>query len=310
MYDVRAIRREEIEQSIPLLVEDATLASAGMRSSVEAFLDLAKRERYDLTRQMVAVRDGRLRYTCLFIPASGRTAFVYSSRCSAEDEALTAAAEALRRLRDWAFASDCYLVQVLIEPADEARFSLLQQAGFKHLTDLSYLMSTSVYTFEESADGEDYAWLGYSEQNEPLFKEVIQRTYQQSLDCPELQYLREMDDVLASHKSAGEFEPGLWKLLMVEQRPVGVLLLAPMKSGGPMELVYMGLTPEARGKGLGNVLLFEALRATARYGCESMVLAVDVRNRPAFGLYEKMGFREVLQRRVMYCSEKCYTQRV
>src|SRR3712207_8951894 len=37
--------------------------------------------------------------------------------------------------------------------------------------------------------------------------------FRSSLDCPALNGVRDMEDVLAGHKASGEFDPALWFLL-------------------------------------------------------------------------------------------------
>ncbi len=304
MLDVRAIQPHEIEQSLPLLVNDATLMTGSVEHAVKTFRDLARQERYDLTRQIVVAEDGRLCYACLLIPTPGHAGFIYSAQVDNWNEDLFAAAvRAVEMLRDEAFRVDTYLLQVLLGKKDQSRYGLFLRAGFRHLTDLSYLMCPADHFYlEHDMRNEGIEWLDFNADREELYKETICRTYIDSLDCPELQPLRDIDDVIASHKSAGIFEPRLWKLLVYEQQPTGVLLMVPMKGFGPMELVYMGLTPEGRGRGLGVVLLQKAFTAARYYGSESIILAVDMRNDIAFHLYTGMGFKDIMQRRVVYCS--------
>jgi ribosomal protein S18 acetylase RimI-like enzyme len=55
------------------------------------------------------------------------------------------------------------------------------------------------------------------------------------------------------------------------------------------EVVYLGLTPAARGRGLGRAVLQQAL-ALARIHVPRLELAVDCRNTPATRLYHSTGF--------------------
>jgi mycothiol synthase len=54
-------------------------------------------------------------------------------------------------------------------------------------------------------------------------------------------------------------------------------------------VIYLGLTPAARGRGLGRAVLRHALEL-ARAHVPRLELAVDLRNMPAVRLYQAAGF--------------------
>jgi ribosomal-protein-alanine N-acetyltransferase len=69
---------------------------------------------------------------------------------------------------------------------------------------------------------------------------------------------------------------------------------------GEVELLSIGVVPEARSRGVGGFLLASALdrlEATGRPVCH---LEVRVSNAPARALYERLGFELVGQRRAYY----------
>lgn len=82
------------------------------------------------------------------------------------------------------------------------------------------------------------------------FKAAIQQSYQQTLDCPALNGVRSIDDVVAGHRAAGEYNPANWLLLRDQGRPAGVLVLAQVPGTQVMELVYIGLAADIRGRGI------------------------------------------------------------
>jgi ribosomal protein S18 acetylase RimI-like enzyme len=148
-----------------------------------------------------------------------------------------------------------------------------------------------------------FGWLPYSARAHEQFVSAIAETYRHSLDCPALNGLRDMNDVLAGHKASGEFDPALW-VLLCEHVPGaahvgsthvahGVLLLSKMPPGDSLELVYLGLTPAARGRGLGDLLVKEALAAVAAQGASRLSLAVDSGNAPALKLYYRHGLHRI-----------------
>jgi ribosomal protein S18 acetylase RimI-like enzyme len=77
-----------------------------------------------------------------------------------------------------------------------------------------------------------------------------------------------------------------------------VLILAGHAAAGNWELVYMGVTPEARGRGLGANIVHFALNVAARGGAQRVVLAVDAANQPAVEMYRRAGFLEWERRTV------------
>jgi ribosomal protein S18 acetylase RimI-like enzyme len=102
-----------------------------------------------------------------------------------------------------------------------------------------------------------------------------------------------MEDVIAGHKATGLFDPTAWHLLMEQTQPRGVLILSPAPHNELLELVYLGLSPESRGKGLGDVLMRLALNEVKRLDRSELSLAVDSRNEPALKLYFRHGLRRV-----------------
>ena len=71
--------------------------------------------------------------------------------------------------------------------------------------------------------------------------------------------------------------------------PRAILLLSEVPDRPSWEVAYLGLTPPARGRGLGRAALAHALDL-ARPHVARLELAVDERNHPARHLYEVAGF--------------------
>lgn len=204
------------------------------------------------------------------------------------------------------------VIQVLLadEPASAPVAEIFAQAGYGDLAKLRYL--------QRRVDDLPARWplprglrlLPFSNATRPLFEQAIRASYVDSLDCPALHEVRPINEVIESHKAAGAFRPDWWQVLVRDGSgsrregggviPVGVLLLAGMgeKTGG-LELVYLGLAPEARGKGLARYLLNVASRATFECHEQILTLAVDDANKRAIALYESCGFRLLRRRRVL-----------
>ncbi len=119
---------------------------------------------------------------------------------------------------------------------------------------------------------------------------TLQRTYEGTLDCPEVNGARTIDEVIAGHQAQGRFDPDRWWLALRDGQPVGVMLLSELAESNDWEVAYMGLVPEARRQGLGRQLLLQALHAARAAGVRSVTLSVDGRNHPAWQLYVGTGF--------------------
>ena len=63
-----------------------------------------------------------------------------------------------------------------------------------------------------------------------------------------------------------------------------------MKSDG-IELTYIGVAADQRGKGVGKVLLNAFIEMSRKAGYQSLILSVEKDNEPAIALYQKAGFK-------------------
>jgi ribosomal protein S18 acetylase RimI-like enzyme len=68
------------------------------------------------------------------------------------------------------------------------------------------------------------------------------------------------------------------------------MLFSPSPGTGTLELVYLGLSPMLRGRGLGGRLLAFGLSHLVWREEGTVTCAVDQRNTPACRLYERFGF--------------------
>lgn len=59
---------------------------------------------------------------------------------------------------------------------------------------------------------------------------------------------------------------------------------------GDVELTYIGVSPAARGHGLGRTLLGGFLDAARKAGYQTVILSVETDNQPAIRLYTAAGF--------------------
>jgi ribosomal protein S18 acetylase RimI-like enzyme len=181
------------------------------------------------------------------------------------------------------------MIQVLLATDAGLSAERLRSGGFEHAADLLYLVSpTSAFPTTSPEGGLDYAAL--SPADAARFKEIIERTYRGTRDCPRLNGVRPTAEVIEGYRAVGDFDPANWLIAKDHGTDVGCLILAPHCKERIYELVYMGVVPEARGRGFGRALARQAQWLARRSGAERLVLAVDAANEPALRGYAAAGF--------------------
>lgn len=248
----------------------------------------------------VEAEGGRLGPVYLAIPNVGRTAmiFVTPPRAAADVPRLVRLIdEAHGRLNPARVA----LAQALLEPNESLLARAFVQAGYTRLAVLHYMERrlTRLRSFPEPQWPDEVTLLPYRPALEGQFKQALAASYVETLDCPALCGLRDLDDVLRDHKGAGIQDPTLWTLVLWEGQPAAVLLLNPLADGESVELSYLGVGSEHRRRGLGRRLMARAMHQLSERPFRRFTLAVDERNEPALNLYRSFGLAST-DRRLAY----------
>lgn len=196
--------------------------------------------------------------------------------------------------------SDSWIAQILLTQEHESDGLLLAECGFPVLTELLFMSAATLTEQPHQKEGESWQSVIWSESIRPQFEAAITATYEGTLDCPELNGRRSGDQALLGHEISGPFQPELWKIYSQGETNAGVVLARchTDESDPVFEIVYLGVAPPFRGRGLGRKMLTDLIAEACRQGVSEIMLAVDVRNSPAIGLYEQFGFREFDRRQV------------
>jgi len=202
-------------------------------------------------------------------------------------------AAAVAKLAD----AGCSLAQALLVPGD-TRGQDFEANGFVLIAEMIRMERESALRSDQSLDHGGMEFVSYEQASEHDFEKVIEQTYGESLDCPELDGVRTVTDTLESYKAAGSFRPDLWLLARQRGNWVGCVLLSHATAECSCEIQYMGVIPPARGQQIGRILCERALLDARRIGARKLVLSVDSRNRPAIDHYRAMRFIETNRRRV------------
>ncbi|MBL0871166.1 MAG: GNAT family N-acetyltransferase, partial [Phycisphaerales bacterium] len=192
--------------------------------------------------------------------------------------------------------------QSLLEPTQASLRSSFVQGGFSHLADLAYMRreiprrpSFDPPTWPAGVSVRSVASMPPAKAEAALVR-ALTRSYIGTLDCPALCSLRTTQDVLASHRSVGTYDPAMWHVVFVNDEAEGCLLLSPCPAQQTVELVYIGLGPSARGMGLGTGLMKMGLNSLCVRAERWLACAVDEANTPARRLYESLRFRAFAKR--------------
>jgi ribosomal protein S18 acetylase RimI-like enzyme len=289
---IRLAQLHEIEPAVRLI-----LAPAGTPVDVPAardFITFARERGIDFdTALYLAERGGKLLTAALPVVSPGRTMLILLPGGLSGKAVEIATRRLMPPVCELGRARDVHLAQALIDPQDATLARALEEAGFSRMAQLHYLQVTPPAGSPAPMLPAGLQWVRYSEQTHDLFGRTIVTSYQQSLDCPALSGLRDVEDIIAGHKASGAFDPNCWFLLQEGDRPIGVLLLNQTLRGDAIELTYLGLLPEARGRKLGELMLRQALAVAARLGHSRFCLAVDAQNLPALKLYYRHGMQRV-----------------
>jgi RimJ/RimL family protein N-acetyltransferase len=241
------------------------------------------------------------------LPLRGASGLVWPPE--AEDEALED--RLIRHALDLLRGRGAKIVQSLLIPHEAHQAASLLRHGFRHLTTLEYLrhpldQQSDVGGWGEPADApERLTYHAYDALIAPLFHMTLLRTYEATLDCPELNNARDVTEIIDGHQAHGHYDPHRWWLARENGRPAGVLLLNELPDWRSLDIVYLGLVPEARGRGLGRELVGRALAAARAAGLPQVTLAVDRRNLPARALYARLGFEGFDEREVFLAFLTC-----
>jgi ribosomal protein S18 acetylase RimI-like enzyme len=194
------------------------------------------------------------------------------------------------------------LAQALLERHETPQAAGLEAAGFLRLGELAYLAWTNgssapVVEAPPGIELASFSSLSGDERDELLVR-ILKKTYIETQDCPELCGLRDARDVLDSHRAVGAHDPNLWWLLFDGDpssggEPEGCMLLNPCPEQDSVELVYLGLAPALRGRGIAAHALAVGLHAMRARPEARLTCAVDTRNTPAMRLYDRFGFERI-----------------
>ncbi|MBK8915676.1 MAG: GNAT family N-acetyltransferase [Phycisphaerales bacterium] len=170
------------------------------------------------------------------------------------------------------------------------------------MTSLQYQQADLRRAMTPISSREGAHWISLEVAGDERFRNVIERTYEGTQDCPELAGFRSAADAYTGHVASRTAGPYCWELLELDGEVAGVVLVSSGETAGSAELVYCGVVEGQRGRGMGDLLVARAIERSRELKATRLVLAVDDRNAPALRLYARHGLTVLARREVYYAT--------
>ena len=292
MFDPAPPRIAEIapdQEDLGLRLALAGLDPNQWREQVAALRRWVERQLLSGYRILGASRAEKLAGAILMLTQPGRTAIVWPPRLVAGEPKETGQ-ELLRAGVTHLRQRGTRLLQALLPAAVGADAESLAAAGFQHASDLLYLVCLADH-FSTHPPYSDLQFEPYSATLHTRFAQLVDATYEDTLDCPAVNGVRHVDDVLQGYKATGHFNPERWFMVRHQGEDVGCLILTDYPDHATWELIYLGLSPAARGRGWGAGIVRHALWLAGQASRTRLVLTVDAANEPALRMYAAAGFQ-------------------
>ena len=176
----------------------------------------------------------------------------------------------------------------------------MRHVGFQHLADLLYLSCEAARFPLAAPEPLEVEFEPSRRRNHGPLLNLIERTYEGTLDCTALNGTHDVDDVVNGYQSTGDFRPENWLFVRTAGADVGVLLLADHSEAQELGTDVYGFGAGSSRARMGQANYAVCAVADARQGrIERILVAVDASNRPAAAAYRQTGF-EMWERRAVY----------
>lgn len=294
---IRPAREQELQTSLGILLAQQGQSRMQLQSLVGKFLQYTREQGLCLDLHWVCEIENQLVASCLGILTGGRTALIMMPSVRLFGRWRAEIVELLKHVLRAGSDHNLRLLQALLDPSETENESTVREAGFVHLADLLYLERKVPQGNTQINYPANIEWIPYGPKTHGQFAQTIENTYEGSFDCVGLNGLRDVEDIIETHKASGVFTPETWWLACIDSEPAGVILLSQVPHQSALEVVYMGVLPRARGQRIGDALLTKADQAARAGNFRTITLAVDETNTPAGRLYDRHRFQTTGKRR-------------
>jgi mycothiol synthase len=293
---IEPARAEQLEEAFRLLFRQTTEDERDRR--VASALELVERGELQSAGVFVASAGRQLLGAIVCLPVPGASGLVWPPQVLPGPQQRAVEDQLVQRSSDFLRQRGAKLGQALLR-ADEAELAApLVRNGYAHVTCLWYLSHRLELTAATLSAADHLEFQPYQPADPGEFHATLLASYEGTRDCPEVNGVRTLDEILEGHRAQGAYDPGRWWLAREGGRAVGVLLCTVVPELGGWDLSYVGVRPEARRRGLGRQLVAKALVEARAADALQLNLTVDARNQPAWNLYRRLGFEPFDQRDV------------
>ena len=309
---------EQLAEILPKLIQDLSIGRAHL------VIDQLKTAAAEDPSQIVMVTAGSPHQpdaaaVAVLSPSaktgSGAAAIIHAASLRPLDQAeFVQISRRLGRALDQAICElGASFVQWGTEPETDAAANALpvtrwcRALGFESIAELEYLSgNTATEPLTRVATTLLLQPLRSDRESNEQFTRLVEQSFVDTRDCPRMAEFRTATQTVAGYRHSRAFEPALWFTAVnpesESEAAVGCLVMGhhrqPDQSTGVIELVYMGLLPAYRGRGLGRQILQLAINAADQFGGQRMIMAVDRSNEAAKHLYRTSGFAPVIRESV------------
>ena len=280
---------------------------------IELLTDLSLRSRYTtpiLTKMKYEAGDCAGGYLVLYPGALASVGNLRSESRDDGDRGSEFLVKSAKELFQAAFDSGAEMVQAISPliastPSNESesafvvpdpnRDEVLRKAGMQPVAKLVQMECLGIPTFARPSissvvtGSRELAFVPHHELSSNEWSQLVESTYVDTRDVPELNGLRDIESTLEGYGSTIEGSPKTWWAVQCQGVNIGCLLLTPTATKW-CEITYLGLVPERRGQSLSKVVMNFVRDWAMEWGIEGLTLAVDLRNTPAIRLYQSSGF--------------------
>ncbi|QDU78677.1 Mycothiol acetyltransferase [Polystyrenella longa] len=298
---VSAANGEKQERALRVLFHD--MLPEELQSQINIVQEANKRGDLQLEGLYLAEEQGEDVGACLTLTQRDRSAFVWPPVVLDAINWERVGSALLQEIQKQQDVVGVLYAQAMLDPDALDERSLLEKNGFEPLAELYFMEcqpDRQKTTHPQLRAGKECRSTSLEELGETgPFREVLERTYEETLDVPQFNLMRSGEESLESHRLNGPFDPALWFLYYVGDTPAGLILLRNYDADDRWEVAYMGVVPEHRGTGLGTFMLQEAVNRARALQRSVVFLAVDSRNHFALEIYERIGFQRMTVKQVL-----------
>jgi hypothetical protein len=202
-------RPEEQEAAFRLLLQHCAPDRLGQR--LDASLRMLQTGELNPAGLLVLRREGAVTAATAVTVLPGGSGIVWPPQASEGLQQRLDEDRLAKHLLTWLRDRGACLAQALL-PAEEMLLAEpLLRAGFQHITGLWYLRHDRDCTMD-FFEPDHLVFHPYSEVDPATFQKTMARTFEGTLDCPEVTQARPLEMILAGFQAQGIFDPRNWWL--------------------------------------------------------------------------------------------------